>query len=1084
MPNEVNIKVTVDGSSGEVSLERIITGFGNLLDAAENTKNGLLDKFSNIGNIFTGINQGIELVKKGFDAISEPIEAFANRTKLLAGVEAVLKSTGRDAEYTTEEIVKMASKLQETNKYTIKAKDIIDVQSIVLGFDNISKKAIPEVNQTIINLAAFMKTDLRNAAMTVGMALEAPEQAMRRLRQAGIVLDEAQQKNIKTMVAHGNTAGAQAALLGALKKRVDGYAVSQTTPLEESIAKLLSYWNKFVLAAGEAMTPFIESVVTGFTNYILPAIQSALEWFKQLTTIIAPLAKTIGETLFNSIVNTVKTLWEFKDVILGITTFIGFLTIALNLDTIALKAMYAWDAIVAAGKVALTLVTNGLTLAQTALNVAMNMTPIGWILTAVGLLVSVLAVIITRTIGWGKAWEYLKAAISIAGDYIKAFWNFAEQFSQGMIELLTSPYLAMYKTAVDVFSRIGSIMKKLVTGDFEGVMNEIKQGFANSFIEVINNASNKIKNSFNSFQGLGQNASAKWREAGKDITNSDADTKTPKETPEKPGVDRNRSGGGGNWKENKSAVDALDAKKKQEEADAKRTIDDELTREQAILDIDRKYDLLKIKYEKETVAERKAAADKVNADYNNKQADLDNKKKAKQTQLAKEELEAVWEDNQKKLKYNDATEVQILEQKKAYLAKVLALYREGTKEYIQAQKELNDNDYDLKIAKKQQKKTQDDNHINIQNSADRAALDVPGKEEQLKKFDANTQYDDEIRELKEKLKKGEITQNDFNLASETAEVTHQKKLNDIKKEYYDSWLGALVGLSKQEIEIVSQIVDNVGNAFGKIGDIIAQNASSEAESAKKSKNETMESDRAKALSYARTQTQKDKINREYDAKEKKMEEDEDKKARDKAKDWYAVQKAASEANAVISTYEGANKALAQGGFWGIAMAASVIIAGLANVASIAAQPLPKFAKGIIGIDGAGTDTSDSIFAMLSRNESVINAESSKNAIPLLSLINGSASFARNINDLVMNGGFALPHFASGFTGLGSSSFMNSNSKTYVNDNGELISEMRSMNNNLKNYAEAGVNLKLNIGKGDATKIARMGMAGMKKDKLL
>lgn len=57
----------------------------------------------------------------------------------------------------------------------------------------------------------------------------------------------------------------------------------------------------------------------------------------------------------------------------------------------------------------------------------------------------------------------------------------------------------------------------------------------------------------------------------------------------------------------------------------------------------------------------------------------------------------------------------------------------------------------------------------------------------------------------------------------------------------------------------------------------------------------------------------------------------------KSKEWFAVQKGFSIAQAVINTYEGATKALAQGGIFGPILAASVIAFGLAQVATIAAQ---------------------------------------------------------------------------------------------------------------------------------------------------
>ncbi len=57
----------------------------------------------------------------------------------------------------------------------------------------------------------------------------------------------------------------------------------------------------------------------------------------------------------------------------------------------------------------------------------------------------------------------------------------------------------------------------------------------------------------------------------------------------------------------------------------------------------------------------------------------------------------------------------------------------------------------------------------------------------------------------------------------------------------------------------------------------------------------------------------------------------------------------------------------------IAIAAAVGAAGAAQIAAIASTPLPKFAEGVIDLQGKGTGTSDSIPAMLSKGESVMKA---------------------------------------------------------------------------------------------------------------
>jgi hypothetical protein len=62
------------------------------------------------------------------------------------------------------------------------------------------------------------------------------------------------------------------------------------------------------------------------------------------------------------------------------------------------------------------------------------------------------------------------------------------------------------------------------------------------------------------------------------------------------------------------------------------------------------------------------------------------------------------------------------------------------------------------------------------------------------------------------------------------------------------------------------------------------------------------------------------------------------------------------------------------------------IAGAAQIATIASQPMPAFKKGGM-VKGAGTGTSDSITAKLSNGESVINAKSTSMFAPILSRIN-------------------------------------------------------------------------------------------------
>jgi hypothetical protein len=66
----------------------------------------------------------------------------------------------------------------------------------------------------------------------------------------------------------------------------------------------------------------------------------------------------------------------------------------------------------------------------------------------------------------------------------------------------------------------------------------------------------------------------------------------------------------------------------------------------------------------------------------------------------------------------------------------------------------------------------------------------------------------------------------------------------------------------------------------------------------------------------------------------------------------------------------------------IALASAGVQAGI-----IMSKTPPKFAKGVVALEGPGTETSDSIAAYLSKGESVITAKATKKYAPMLEAMN-------------------------------------------------------------------------------------------------
>ncbi len=137
--------------------------------------------------------------------------------------------------------------------------------------------------------------------------------------------------------------------------------------------------------------------------------------------------------------------------------------------------------------------------------------------------------------------------------------------------------------------------------------------------------------------------------------------------------------------------------------------------------------------------------------------------------------------------------------------------------------------------------------------------------------------------------------------------------------------------------------------------------------------------KTKSISQAQYDQKKEAIQAKQRADEKRLKTEQ-----------FEANKQASIINAIIATAEGVVGALAQTeqlGYAAFVLAALVAAGGAVQVAAIESQPTPKFAKGVVGLKGKGTRTSDSIDAKLSVNESVIIPEATDKYRGLLEAMN-------------------------------------------------------------------------------------------------
>ena len=121
---------------------------------------------------------------------------------------------------------------------------------------------------------------------------------------------------------------------------------------------------------------------------------------------------------------------------------------------------------------------------------------------------------------------------------------------------------------------------------------------------------------------------------------------------------------------------------------------------------------------------------------------------------------------------------------------------------------------------------------------------------------------------------------------------------------------------------------------------------------------------------------------EYDKAVAKADEELERKKIQIERDQAIREKALGIMNATISTAEAIIKAMANpGGLAGVALSVMAGITGAAQIAAIAAQPLPQFANG--GIVGGTSYTGDHVPVMANSGEMYINRESQQRLLDAL-----------------------------------------------------------------------------------------------------
>lgn len=147
--------------------------------------------------------------------------------------------------------------------------------------------------------------------------------------------------------------------------------------------------------------------------------------------------------------------------------------------------------------------------------------------------------------------------------------------------------------------------------------------------------------------------------------------------------------------------------------------------------------------------------------------------------------------------------------------------------------------------------------------------------------------------------------------------------------------------------------------------------------------------------------------RAYEAEKKRLESERlaaekkaDKEKRKIIHDQAVFNKSVALAQSILNTALAVTNAITTGDPYTAALRAAIVGAiGAAEIAVIAAQPIPGYAKGKERIEGKGTETSDDVPARLSVGERVVKASTNRKYFPMLSAIHHERFDPESMNQL-------------------------------------------------------------------------------------
>lgn len=206
------------------------------------------------------------------DVAAAAIEAEVNERKLAAAV----RLRGEVYGITTPRLIAFSSALEATTKFDDDS--IQQALTVLLRFKEIDGSNIEEITRATLDYAEATGQDAASAAVAFGKALLVPGEGMRALKEIGVTLTDAQQKQIDKWNETGQSAKSVRVILDLVKGSIGGLAAEATNTADGGLAQLANAFDNLKASMGGFATS------SGFVSF-LKDMADRLRLFNEATTL-------------------------------------------------------------------------------------------------------------------------------------------------------------------------------------------------------------------------------------------------------------------------------------------------------------------------------------------------------------------------------------------------------------------------------------------------------------------------------------------------------------------------------------------------------------------------------------------------------------------------------------------------------------------------------------------------------------------------------------------------------------------------------------------------------------------------------